>query len=72
MDGETCLRRIGRSQRRPTRVDSLQKRLRETWERAVEDVVGAVVKQLSQKIDTAGLAKLIAIGLEDCEEMRKG
>lgn len=52
-------------------VDALQKRLRDTWERAVEDVVGAVVKRLSQKVETSGLVKLTAVTLEDCEEMRK-
>jgi energy-coupling factor transporter ATP-binding protein EcfA2 len=71
LDNERVHYEQGRMAEWEKTVDALQKRLRETWERAVEDVVGAVVKRLSQKVDTAGLAKLTAITLEDCEEMRK-
>ena len=52
-------------------VDGLQKRLRWTWERAVEEAVGPVVKRLSNKVETKGLAKVTALTLADCEAMRK-
>lgn len=52
-------------------VDSLQKRLRETWERAVEEAVGPVIKRLSYKVETAGHAKVTAITMDDCKVMRK-
>ena len=52
-------------------VDGLQNRLRSTWERAVEDAVGSVVKRLSNKVETKGLAKVTAVTLDDCVEMRK-
>ena len=54
-----------------TTVDGLQKRLRLTWERAVEDAVGSVVKRLSNKVETKGLAKVTAVTLDDCMEMRQ-
>lgn len=54
-----------------TTVDGLQKRLRLTWERAVEDAVGSVVKRLSNKVETKGLAKVTAVTLDDCVEMRQ-
>ena len=54
-----------------TTVDGLQKRLRLTWERAVEDAVGSVVKRLSNKVETKGLAKVTAVTLDDCREMRQ-
>ena len=38
-------------------VDGLQKRLRWTWERAVEEALGPVVKRLSNKVETKGLAQ---------------
>lgn len=52
-------------------VDSLQKRLRDTWERAVEEAVGPVIKRLSNKVQTAGLGKVTAIEMEDCLRMRE-
>lgn len=52
-------------------VDALQKRLRSTWERAVEEAVGPVLKRLSNKVETKGLAKLTALTIEDCASMRK-
>lgn len=52
-------------------VDGLQNRLRLTWERAVEDAVGSVVKRLSNKVETKGLAKVTAVTLDDCVEMRR-
>ncbi|PSM16811.1 hypothetical protein C7T96_18595 [Nitratireductor sp. StC3] len=52
-------------------VDALQKRLRSTWERAVEEAVGPVLKRLSNKVETKGLAKLTMLTMEDCVAMRK-
>jgi len=52
-------------------VRSLQEQLRTTWERAVEEVVGPVLKRLANKVDTKGLAKLTAVELKDCKTMRK-
>ena len=52
-------------------VDALQKRLRFTWERAVEEAVGPVIKRLSNKVETRGLAKVTTITFDDCIEMRK-
>jgi ATPase subunit of ABC transporter with duplicated ATPase domains len=52
-------------------VRSLQDQLRTTWERAVEEAVAPVIKRLANKVDTKGLSKLTAIGLEDCKVMRK-
>ena len=51
-------------------VRSLQRDLRDAWERAVEEAVAPVLKRLSNKVDTKGLAKLTAITLEDCTTMR--
>ena len=52
-------------------VDAVQKRLRSTWERAVEDAVGPVIKRLSNKVETKGLAKLTALTMDDCKKMRQ-
>ena len=52
-------------------VDALQKRLRSTWERAVEEALGYVVKRLSNKVDTKGLSKVTALTMDDCIEMRE-
>ena len=52
-------------------VDKLGKRLRWTWERAVEEAVGPVVKRLSNKVDTKGLAKVTVLTIDDCQEMRQ-
>lgn len=52
-------------------VRSLQEQLRTTWERAVEDMVAPVLRRLSNKVSTHGLAKLTAVTLQDCETMRK-
>jgi energy-coupling factor transporter ATP-binding protein EcfA2 len=51
-------------------VRSLQEQLRTTWERAVEEAVAPVLKRLSNKVNTLGLAKLTAITAEDCKAMR--
>jgi hypothetical protein len=39
-------------------VTSFQDQLRTTWERAVEEVIGPVIRRLSRKVDTTGLIKL--------------
>ncbi|MCT9000419.1 AAA family ATPase [Chelativorans intermedius] len=52
-------------------VDALQKRLRSTWERAVEEAVGPVLKRLSNKVETKGLAKLTTLTMDDCTTMWK-
>lgn len=51
-------------------VRSLQEQLRTTWERAVEETVAPVLKRLSNKVTTPGLAKVTVITLQDCEAMR--
>ena len=52
-------------------VDALQKRLRSTWERAVEEAVGPVIKRLSNKVETKGLGKVTALTMDDCDKMRQ-
>ena len=52
-------------------MDALQKRLRSTWERAVEEVVGPVTKRLSNKVNTKGLAKLTVLTMDDCTQMHQ-
>ncbi len=51
-------------------VRSLQEQLRTTWERAVEEAVSPVLKRLSNKVMTPGLAKVTVITIQDCEAMR--
>lgn len=46
--------------------------LRDTWEIAVEEVVGHVIRRLSNEVKTPGLVKLTAITVFDCEAMRDG
>lgn len=52
-------------------VEALQKRLRCTWERAVEEAVGPVIKRLSNKVETKGLAKVTTLTIDDCTKMRQ-
>ncbi len=52
-------------------LDSLEKRLRWTWERAVEEAVAPVIKRLSNKVQTAGLGKVTTITMDDCFVMRE-
>lgn len=52
-------------------VRSFQDQLRTTWERAVEETVGPVLRRLSRKIDTTGLIKLTVLSEADCTEMRE-
>ena len=51
-------------------VRSLQEQLRTTWERAVEEALSPVLKRLSNKVTTPGLAKITVITIQDCETMR--
>ncbi len=53
-------------------VKSIAATLRDTWEIAVEEAVGHVLRRLSNEIKTPGLVKLTVITLEDCEAMRDG
>ncbi len=52
-------------------VTSFQDQLRTTWERAVEEVVGPVIRRLSRKVDTTGLIKLTVLTDADCIAMRE-
>ncbi|WP_347094161.1 AAA family ATPase [Sphingomonas parapaucimobilis] len=52
-------------------VTSFQDQLRTTWERAVEEVVGPVLRRLSRKVDTTGLIKLTVIENTHCTVMRE-
>jgi ABC-type transport system involved in cytochrome c biogenesis ATPase subunit len=52
-------------------VVSFQDQLRTAWERAVEDIVGPVVRRLSRKVDTGGLIKLSVVTEADCVAMRE-
>jgi hypothetical protein len=54
-----------------TTVRLLQEQLRTSWERAVENAVGPVLRRLSNKVNTAGLLQMTVITREDCEEMRR-
>lgn len=51
-------------------VKSIAASLRDTWEIAVEESVGHVVRRLSNEIKTPGLIKLTVITAADCEIMR--
>ena len=53
-------------------VKSIAGTLRDTWEIAVEEVVGHVIRRLSNKVKTPGLVKLTTITVPDCEAMRDG
>ena len=52
-------------------VTSFQEQLRTTWERAVEEVVGPVIRRLSRKVDTTGLIRLTVLTGADCTAMRE-
>jgi len=52
-------------------VDALQKRLRWTWERAVEEAISPVFKRMSERVQTKGLLKITVLTLDDCTEMRE-
>ncbi len=70
-DIEKCFYESGGHDKWERTVDSLQKRLRWTWERAVEEAVGPVIKRLSNKVETKGLAKVTTLTLDDCTQMRQ-
>lgn len=53
-------------------VKSIAAALRDSWEIAVEEVVGHVIRRLSNEVKTPGLVKLTAITVFDCEAMRDG
>lgn len=53
-------------------VKAIAERLRETWEIAVEEVVGHVIKRLSNEVKTDGLIKLSVITAKDHKLMREG
>ena len=53
-------------------VKSIAATLRDTWEIAVEEAVGHVIRRLSNEVKTPGLVKLTAITVADCEAMRDG
>ena len=53
-------------------VKSIAATLRDTWEIAVEEAVGYVIRRLSNEVKTPGLVKLTAITVPDCEAMRDG
>lgn len=52
-------------------VTSFQDQLRTTWERAVEEAVGPVLRRLARKVDTTGLLKLTVLTPQDCATMRE-
>jgi hypothetical protein len=51
-------------------VTAFQDQIRASWERAMEEAVGPVIRRLSRKVDTTGLNKLI-ITDADCTAMRE-
>lgn len=53
-------------------VKSIAGTLRDTWEIAVEEVIGHVIRRLSNEVKTTGLVKMTAITVADCEAMRDG
>lgn len=53
-------------------MKSIAGSLRDTWEIAVEEAVGHVIRRLSNEVKTPGLVKLTAITVADCEAMRDG
>ena len=52
-------------------ASGLLSRLRITWERAVADAVGPVVKRFDPKVDTRGIAKVAALNPDDCKIVRQ-
>jgi hypothetical protein len=53
-------------------VKTIAATLRDTWEIAVEEAVGHVLRRLSNEIKTPGLVKLTEITVADCGAMRDG
>ncbi len=52
-------------------LSSLYTGIRITWEHAIEDVLGRVLRRFSNKIDTTHLIELTVITEEDCKEMHE-
>ena len=52
-------------------ASGLQAQLRITWERAVADAVGPVVKRFDPKVNPGGLAKVAALDPDDCRIVRQ-
>ena len=71
VDNEKILYENGNHDKWERTVDALQKRLRWTWERAVEEAISPVFKRMSEKVQTKGLSKITALTMDDCTEMRK-
>ena len=71
LDNEKSLYENGDHDKWERTVDALQKRLRWTWERAVEEVIAPVFKRLSNKVKTTGLAKVTTLMMDDCTGMRQ-
>ena len=71
LDNEKILYDNGNHDKWERTVDALQKRLRWTWERAVEEAISPVFKRMSKKVETKGLSKITALTMDDCTEMRK-
>ena len=71
IDNEKILYENGNHDKWERTVDALQKRLRLTWERAVEEAISPVFKRMSEKVQTKGLSKITALTMDDCTEMRK-
>ena len=72
LDNQRVHYEAGDQERWERTIDLLQKRLRSSWERAVEEAVGPVIRRLSNKVETKGLAKLTTLTMEDCRKMRQG
>ena len=70
LDNERIKHDRGEQAEWETTVRSLQEQLRTSWERAVEDAVGPVLRRLSNKVSTDGLVKMTAITVADCEDVR--
>jgi hypothetical protein len=70
LDNERVKHDRGNQAEWETTVRSLQEQLRTSWERAVEDSVGPVLRRLSNKVSTDGLVKVTAITVKDCEDVR--
>jgi hypothetical protein len=71
LDNEKIFYENGDHERWERTVDALQKRLRWTWERAVEEAISPVFKRMSEKVRTKGLSKVTALTIDDCTEMRE-
>ena len=71
LDNERVFYENGEHNKWERTVDSMQKRLRATWERAVEEAISPVVRRLSNRVDTRGLGKVTVLTMEDCVWMRE-